>query len=100
MGVLMRSIDWSRTRIASVESWSPVLRMMVRFLLANRFPMLLWWGSEFCPLYNEPYRPVLGTKHPQSIGQPASQCRFARLGGCRGSESSREPLLVELNDKN
>jgi PAS domain S-box-containing protein len=48
--------------------------MMVRFLLSNRFPLLLWWGPHFCQLYNDPYRPVLGTKHPQSMGQPASAC--------------------------
>ena len=94
MGALMRSIDWSRTRIASVESWSPVLRMMVRFLPADRFPMLLWWGPEFCPLYNEPYRPVLGTKHSQSIGQPASQCRFARLAGAAGVNPAESPCWL------
>src|SRR5438874_10403820 len=74
MGALMRSLDWSRTVIGPVESWSPALRMMVKFLLANRFPLLLWWGRSFCQLYNDAYRPVLGTKHPQSMGQPASQC--------------------------
>ena len=48
--------------------------MMVGFLLANRFPLLLWWGPHFCQLYNDPYRPVLGTKHPNSLGQPAGEC--------------------------
>src|SRR5262249_32761165 len=53
---------------------SPALRMMVRFLLANRFPLLLWWGSKYCQLYNDAYRPVLGTKHPHSMGQPVNEC--------------------------
>lgn len=48
--------------------------MMTRFLLANRFPLLLWWGPQFCSLYNEAYRPILGVKHPQAIGQPVSEC--------------------------
>ena len=74
MGALMRSMDWSKTSIGAVESWSPALRMMVRFLLANRFPLLLWWGPFYCQLYNDPYRPVLGDKHPASLGQPASEC--------------------------
>ena len=47
---------------------------MVKFLLTNRFPLLLWWGPQFCQLYNDPYRPVLGDKHPQSIGLPAREC--------------------------
>jgi hypothetical protein len=44
MGALIRALDWSTTPIGPAESWSPALRMMVRFLLANRFPLLLWWG--------------------------------------------------------
>jgi hypothetical protein len=44
MGALMRSTDWSKTSIGAIECWSPALRMMVRLLLANRFPLLLWWG--------------------------------------------------------
>ena len=74
MGALMRSMDWSKTSIGAVESWSPALRMMARLLLANRFPLLLWWGPRYCQLYNDAYRPVLGDKHPASMGQPASEC--------------------------
>jgi hypothetical protein len=29
-------------------------------MLANRFPLLLWWGPEYVCLYNDAYRPVLG----------------------------------------
>jgi PAS domain S-box-containing protein len=74
MGALMRSIDWADTSIGAVESWSPTLLTMVSFLLANRFQMLLWWGSGFCQLYNDAFRPFLGTKHPRSMGQLASDC--------------------------
>ena len=74
MGALMRSMDWSKTPVGALESWSPVLRMMVRLLLSNRFPLLLWWGPHYCQLYNDPYRPVLGDKHPASMGQRASEC--------------------------
>jgi hypothetical protein len=41
----------------------------VRFLLANRFPLLLWWGPQFVSIYNDPYRPVLGTKHPWALAR-------------------------------
>ena len=47
MGALIRSIDWSKTPIGATETWSPALRTMVRILLANRFPLLLWWGREY-----------------------------------------------------
>lgn len=48
--------------------------MMVSFLLANRFPLLLWWGPDYISIYNDAYRPILGTKHPRSMGQPVSEC--------------------------
>jgi PAS domain S-box-containing protein len=78
MGELMRSFDWSKTPLGAVETWSPAFRMMVRILLANRFPMVLWWGPRYCQLYNDPYRPMLGKKHPRSMGQPANEC-FAEI---------------------
>jgi hypothetical protein len=74
MGAVIRSMDWSKTAIGDAETWSSALRMMVRLLLANRFPLLLCWGPHYCQLYNDAYRPVLGDKHPASMGQPASEC--------------------------
>ena len=73
MGTLMRSLDWSRTPLGPVETWPQSLRMMVRFLLANRFPLLLWWGPEYASIYNDAYRPILGRKHPASLGQPVRE---------------------------
>ncbi|MFZ0641445.1 MAG: response regulator [Candidatus Acidiferrales bacterium] len=73
MGAIMRSTDWSKTPLGPVESWSPALRMMVPFLLANRFPQLLWWGTRFCCLYNDAYIPVLGEKHPWALGRPTEE---------------------------
>jgi len=74
MGALMRALDWDKTPLGPLESWSPTLKMMARFLLVNRFPLLLWWGPQFCQLYNDAYRPILGTKHPHFLGRPVSEC--------------------------
>ncbi|MGB7150666.1 MAG: response regulator transcription factor, partial [Terriglobales bacterium] len=57
MGELIRETDWSRTPLGASSSWSPAFRMIVKFLLANRFPQLLWWGPEFCSVYNDAYIP-------------------------------------------
>lgn len=73
IGAAMRAMDWSQTALGSPETWSPALRMMAKFLLANRFPQLLWWGPQFCSLYNEAYAPILGAKHPWAIGRPVSE---------------------------
>jgi signal transduction histidine kinase len=74
MGALIRATDWSKTSLGPVEGWPQSLRMMVSFLLVNRFPLLLWWGPDYVSIYNDAYRPILGTKHPRSMGQPVSEC--------------------------
>lgn len=73
MGGLILSFDWSKTPLGPVEQWSPTLRMMVSFLLANRFPLLLWWGPHYISIYNDAYRPILGTKHPWALGRPVNE---------------------------
>jgi PAS domain S-box-containing protein len=106
MGALMRSMDWSKTPIGPVESWSPTLRMMVRVLLVNRFQLFVWWGPTFCQLYNDASRFILGEKHPQSMGQPASECWreiWHTIGPLiekpfRGGEASwMEDIFLEMN---
>ena len=74
MGERIRGFDWSKTAIGAPENWSPALRTTIRILLANRFPMLLWWGPEYISIYNDAYRPVLGRKHPWGLGQPVRDC--------------------------
>ena len=73
MASLIRSADWSEMPIGPMKSWSPTLRTMLNFLLANRFPQLLWWGPEFCCIYNDAYIPILGTKHPWALGRPVAE---------------------------
>jgi len=72
---LIRDYDWSATPLGHPSTWSPTLRMMVRFILANRFPHLLWWGPDYIQFYNDYYSPVLGAKHPhESMGKPFREC--------------------------
>jgi PAS domain S-box-containing protein len=106
MGALMRRTDWAATRLGPVDRWSPALRMMVKILLANRFPMLLWWGPDFCQLYNDAYRPILGTKHPQFLGQPVRECwneiwhilePLIRTPFEGGPATWMEDILLEIN---
>jgi PAS domain S-box-containing protein len=74
MGERIRAFDWSKTPLGPIESWSPALRNAVRLMLANRLPMLLWWGPHYISIYNDPYCPVLGNKHPWGLGLPVREC--------------------------
>ena len=70
----MRAKDWSKTPLVRIEGWSLSLRTMVSFMLANRFPLLLWWGPDYVSIYNDAYRPVLGAKHPWALGTSVREC--------------------------
>lgn len=70
LGRLIEEKDWSRTPIGPMSGWSPTLKTTVNFLLANRLPILLWWGPDYVSIYNDAYRSVLATKHPWALGEP------------------------------
>ncbi|MGV3593330.1 MAG: ATP-binding protein [Gammaproteobacteria bacterium] len=75
MAELIRRHDWSATPLGPLEQWSPALRMIVPFMLANRFPMLLCWGPQYIQLYNDHYIPILGAKHEMgALGAPYAEC--------------------------
>ncbi|WP_437590894.1 ATP-binding protein [Sorangium sp. So ce1000] len=73
MGALMRSIDWAKTRLGSIATWPISLKTVVGLVLENRFPMLVLLGPEMLQIYNDAYRPILGRKHPASMGAPAAE---------------------------
>ena len=69
MGELIRSIDWSKTPLGSPETWPLALKMHTRTMLDNKVGMYIAWGPEYTQLYNDAYRPILGSvKHPRAMG--------------------------------
>jgi len=74
MAERIRAFDWSRTPLGPAEDWSPALHTTVGLMLANRFPMLLWWGPDYISIYNDAYIPILGLKHPNALGLPVREC--------------------------
>ncbi len=74
MGALMRALDWSAISLGPVGDWPQSLRTAVSICLTSRFPMLVWWGPDLVMLYNDAYRPLIGTKHPVAMGQRGVEC--------------------------
>jgi signal transduction histidine kinase len=68
----MRAIDWAATPLGPVEHWPQSLKTAVRIVLTSRQPMFVWWGEELINLYNDAYKAIVGGKHPEALGQPAS----------------------------
>jgi signal transduction histidine kinase len=61
MAARCREFDWGSTPLGPVAGWSNSLRTTVGIVLTSRQPMFLWWGPELVQLYNDGYRPSLGT---------------------------------------
>ena len=100
MGALMRSFDWSTTRLGPVAHWPQSLRTAVSIMLDSAFAMVVAWGPEFVLLYNDRYRPILGaTKHPGALGKPAEEI-FPEVWGFIGPlfEKTRHGEAVALDD--
>lgn len=73
LGRTYRTVDWERTPLGPVSSWSDTLLNAVDLMLHTRFPIVLLWGPEFVLVYNEAYVHLIGDKHPGALGKPASE---------------------------
>ncbi len=73
LGEYIRKFDWSTTPLGPVHTWPQNLRTCVRIMLTSRQPIWIGWGKELIKLYNDPYKAIVGGKHPSALGKPASE---------------------------
>ena len=104
MGALLRD-DKQRTPFGPSSQWPPSLRTAVGICMNSREPSWLCWGPELAVVYNDALRPLLGAKHPQSLGARASDVWrevWASVGPLlqavleRGEATRSEALLLSL----
>ena len=72
MGERIRNFDWTKTPLGDPETWEQSLKTCVRIMLTSSQPIWIGWGKDLIKLYNDPYRAIVGGKHPLALGQPAS----------------------------
>ena len=72
MSAKVRDHDWSTTPLGPLSQWPAALRFAVETMLSSRFPSCLIWGPQHTMLYNEAYRPLMGSK-PEALGRPLSE---------------------------
>ena len=70
LGALMRGMDWAATQLGEPALWPRSLKTVVRIMLTSRQPIWIGWGPELIYLYNDPYKSIIGGKHPEALGQP------------------------------
>jgi PAS domain S-box-containing protein len=70
---LVQAVDWSRTPLGPLAGWPQSLRSALSICLGSRFPIVIYWGSEFVVFYNDAYAEILGKKHPWALGRPCRE---------------------------
>lgn len=71
MAELVRAYDWSATALGPIDSWSKELITIVNLTLASSSPARTMWGPDLILIYNDPYRPIPGPRHPAALGKSA-----------------------------
>ncbi len=68
-GELVSNKDWSNHPLGPIETWPDTLKSAANIIFSTPFPMMISWGKDHIQLYNDGYRPILGSaKHPQAMG--------------------------------
>ncbi|MCO8271867.1 SpoIIE family protein phosphatase [Actinoplanes sp. TRM 88003] len=73
MGRRMLELDWSASPLGPPAGWPPELQSAVATMLASRAQIVIFWGPEYCSLYNDAYIPAMGDKHPSFLGRPGRE---------------------------
>ncbi len=69
----IRAHDWASTPLGPIQNWPQSLKTVCDLMLCSRQPVYVAYGPEFTSLYNDGYIPILGTKHPECLGQPYAE---------------------------
>ena len=73
LGQLIREFNWMATPLGAPHTWPQNLRMALRIMLTSRQPIWIGWGRELLYFYNDPYKSIIGGKHPWALGRKTSE---------------------------
>jgi PAS domain S-box-containing protein len=108
LGGLMRGHNWGQTPLGHPDDWPQSLKMAVRIMLTSLQPIWIGWGRELIYLYNDPYKSIIGGKHPWALGRPTHEVwreiwpdigplLETAMGGDRGTFVESQLLIMERN---
>jgi signal transduction histidine kinase len=108
LGELLRGYDWTKTPLGAPFTWPQSLRMAIRIMLTSRQPIWIGWGRELTYFYNDPYKSIIGGKHPWALGRPTIEVwreiwddigpmLETALGGEQGTYVESQLLIMERN---
>jgi PAS domain S-box-containing protein len=108
MGALIAAHDWSQTSLGAPDTWPQSLKTAIRIMLTSRQPIWVGWGPELLFFYNDPYKSIIGGRHPVALGQPTSvvwheiwheigPLLATALSGVEGTYVEQKLLIMERN---
>jgi signal transduction histidine kinase len=82
--------------------------MAIRIMLTSLQPIWIGWGKDLIYFYNDPYKSIIGGKHPWAIGRPTLEVwreiwddigpmLEKALGGEQGTYVESQLLIMERN---
>ncbi len=106
LGSLMRAYDWAASPLGPPSEWPQSLKMAVRIMLTSRQPIWIGWGRELTYFYNDPYKSIIGGKHPWALGRPTREVwreiwtdigpmLDTAMGGSQGTYVESQLLIME-----
>ncbi|KAK8062126.1 histidine kinase-group xi protein, partial [Apiospora hydei] len=66
------NVDWANTSVGPIEQWPQELRQLLRMVIVDSAPCIIYWGEKFTIFYNEAYIPLIGNNHPTIMGKNAA----------------------------
>jgi PAS domain S-box-containing protein len=108
LGALTRAHDWSKTPLGDPETWPRSLQTAIRIMLASRQAIWIGWGPELLYFYNDPYKSIIGGRHPWALGRPTAEVwreiwheigplLETAMSGEQGTFSEAQLLIMERN---
>jgi signal transduction histidine kinase/DNA-binding response OmpR family regulator len=108
MGALIRGFDWESSELGPPRAWPQSLKTAVRIMLTSRQPIWIGWGPQLIYLYNDPYKSIIGGKHPWALGRPTREVwreiwadigplLDTAMGGVEGTYVEEQLLIMERN---
>ena len=108
MGALMRAHPWADSSLKSPEHWPQSLKTAIRIMLTSRQPIWVGWGKDLLFFYNDPYKAIIGGKHPRALGRPTAEVwreiwpeigpmLATAMGGMEGTYVEEKLLIMERN---
>jgi len=108
MGALIRAHDWTASPLGPPSAWPQSLRTAVRIMLSSRQPIWIGWGPDLIYFYNDPYKSIIGGRHPWALGRPTAEIwreiwsdigpmLATAMGGVEGTYVEEQLLIMERN---